>query len=93
MLFVLVEMKDGMFISHCGASWLEAEEDCKANKATLVPSTQYQSLLQELTSTHITLKDGVSFWTGGFFTPWIWSNGKLQLGSFSNNWYAYTIFT
>ncbi|XP_053409197.1 uncharacterized protein LOC123561407 isoform X2 [Mercenaria mercenaria] len=73
------EMHEGMFVSHCADSWVDAEEICEGKEATLATSGEYKNILGSVHK----LKENENnenkgYWTRSFFTPWIWSNGCYQ---------------
>lgn len=75
-VFNLTEVQDGVFISHCGVRMLEAESACMERQSTLASSRDLLSDLSQVRPAEIEVKD-IWFWTSEFFTPWIWSNGKV----------------
>ena len=69
-------MDDGIFVSHCADTWVDAEEICEEKKATLASFNEYKDLIGTVFKpTESEDENEKGYWTKKFFTPWLWSNG------------------
>ncbi|XP_060573411.1 uncharacterized protein LOC132731271 isoform X2 [Ruditapes philippinarum] len=73
------ETHDGIFISHCADTWIDAEEICEEKKATIASLNEYKQIIGPIHTPALNSdSDKKVYWTKSFFTPWIWSNGCFK---------------